>query len=1266
MTGLLRALCMVTILTSTTGLVSNRAAHDVGFDTDSRKVLIDNCATASITNDINDCCTKPVKIKRRVKGVAGTFHPDIYETTIRWDIEDDDGKIHTITLPRSFYIPSTPTRLLSPQHWAQTAKDNKPVPRGTRCTTYGNSIELVWGQGHFKRTVPLNKKGSNVGEFTTAPGYTRYETFCKKAGTTIEQEDNKPLLAHNANLIEDDDESIIERSPATVGEDESTDDESIFQNDNLDDEENEKYFPSRDVPMTTEFLIGPNETVHVIPNEEERLPESPTLELLRTHHRMGHLSMAKIQSMARQSILPKRLANCKIPVCTACMYGKATRRPWRIKGHRGTLDVMTSPGQCVSVDQMISKTPGYIAHLRGTPTRDRYKVATIFVDHYSGIGYVHLQRTTSAKDTIEAKDRFEAWADTHGVAIRHYHADNGIFADNKFREAVQAKGQRLTFSGVNAHFQSGMAERRIRDLQESARTMLVHAQRRWPSTITTNLWPYAIRYANDMFNEAPMKKQKDKTPMELFTGSTVRFNTRLAHTFGCPAYVLDNNLQSGTPIPKWSERARVGIFLGYSPQHSRTIGLILSLSSGLTSPQFHVQYDDAFETLRASFGEAPPVSQWQYKAGFTKRAPRMRETASVPQLGSTATSPRRTRIANDVPHDNDVSHNEEPSSDTMHPTLDEGETLPQHEGARRSQRTTRRTQRYQDYLTSLQDENDAIAELAITAKPAITVKTAQANSNPDVMYWHEAMKQKDREEFIKAAQKEVQDHSDNGLWEVVKRKDIPKGALISRGVWSCVRKRRLKTREVYKWKSRLAYDGSMQEKGVNYWETYAPVIQWPVVRFVLTMALTQGWHIKQVDYVLAYTQAVAETDMYMEAPRSFTFDTKGNQRAEDYVLKIKQNYYGQKQGARVWNQHLVKRLKDVGFQQSAYDECLFYHGKCVYILYTDDSLLMGPDQDELNRLIVTMEESGLKMTYEDGVNDFLGVNVEKKDDGTIHLTQPHLIDSILHDLHLVDETTKTKDTPAPTTVRLRQDQDGKPFDGHFHYRAAIGKLNFLEKSTRPDISFAVHQCARFCENPRAIHGKAVKHIARYLAATKKKGIILNPDETQSFQVFADADFAGNFNKLDHPNRDMARSRTGFAVIYAGCPILWQSKLQSEIALSTTEAEIISLSHALRTVIPLMSITREMKELGFPVLSTTPQVHCKAFEDNSGAVELATVHKYRPRTRYLCTKLFHFKSFVERKEIEILPCATDDQTADIFTKSLSTTPFEKHRKKLQGW
>ena len=1249
---------MATILTSTTGQVANRAAHEVGFDTDAKRILVDNCATASITNNIMDCATKPIQIKRKVKGIAGSYQPDIYETTIRWDIEDDDGKIHQITLPRSYYIPSTPTRLLSPQHWAQTARDNKPQPRGTRCVTYEDTIELIWDQGRHKRTIPIQRRGSNVGEFSTAAGYKEYAAFCARAGTTIEQEDNCPLEANNATLIEDDDESIHERSSAAQDDDE----EEIITIDNLDDEKNERYFPSRDTPMTTEFLLDiNNETCHVIPNEEEALPESPTLELLRTHHRMGHLSMSKIQAMARQGLLPKRLGTCKIPVCTACLYGKATRRPWRVKGHQGTMDTMTSPGQCVSVDQMISKTPGYIAHLRGTPTRDRYRVATIFVDHYSGVGYVHLQRSTSAKDTIEAKERFEAWADTHGVAILHYHADNGIFADNKFRAAVQAKNQRLTFSGVNAHFQSGMAERRIRDLQESARTMLIHAQRRWPTAITTHLWPYAVRYANDMFNEAPMQKHKETTPMELFSGSHVRFNFRLTHTFGCPSYVLDNELQSGMSIPKWAERARVGIFLGYSPQHARTVGLILSLSSGLTSPQFHVQYDDQFETMRKSFGETQPISQWQYKAGFTRTRPCVKESRPETSRGSTTTTTREVQTQNETHEEQETNLEEEPAP-TMH----------DNEGARRSSRTPRPTQRYQDYMMTLQEDNDVIGEVAITAMPttttpSITVKTAQANSNkPDVMYWHQAMREPDREQFIIAAQKEVNDHTANGLWEVVKRKDVPKGALISRGVWSCVRKRRIQTQEVYKWKSRLAYDGSTQTKGLNYWETYAPVIQWPIVRFVRTMALTQGWHIKQVDYVLAYTQAVAETDMYMEAPRGFTFDTQGKQKSDDYVLKIKQNYYGQKQGARVWNRHLVERLVKVGFKQSEHDECLFYHGNCVYVLYTNDSLLMGPEQKELDRLIVRMEESGLKMTYEDGVDDFLGVNIDQQADGTIHLTQPHLIDAILRDIHLADPDTNTKDTPAATTVRLRQDNDGLDFDHHFHYRSLIGKLNFLEKSTRPDISYAVHQCARFSERPKTAHARAVKHIARYLAGTRDKGIVLKPDVSRSFEVFADADFAGNFNKIDNSNRDLARSRTGFAIFYAGCPITWQSKLQTEIALSTTEAEIISLSHALRTVIPLMAVTKEMKELGFPVISTTPQVKCKAFEDNSGAVELATIYKYRPRTRYLCTKLFHFKDFVERKEIEILPCQTEDQTADIFTKSLDRTAFERHRKTLQQW
>ena len=1245
----MKGLCMTTILAAPVASKLVKA-HSVRFDSDSKPLFIDNCATASITHDITDCLTSPTPIQRKIKGIAGLYKTEVYSTTIKWDIEDDDGQVYRIVLPGSFYIPSTSHRLLSPQHWAQVARDHRPKPHGTRCITTDDTITLEWNQGTSKRTIPLNRQGTNVGEFSTATGMTDYQSFCCK----ICEDDNNPPIVSEANVIEDDDDATQEDNVPRTSDDEG----SLEDRTDMDDEHNEQYFPHRDTPLTTDFLFDTEKVVHVIPNEEEVPHESPTAELLRTHHRLGHLSMAKIQTMARQGALPRRLGSCAVPACTACLYGKATKKPWRVKGSQGTLDTMTRPGQCVSVDQLISNTPGYIAHMRGTPTRERYRVATVFVDHFSGIGYVHLQRSTSATDTIEAKERFESWAETHGVAIQHYHADNGIFADNEFRKAVASKGQRLTFSGVNAHFQSGMAERRIRDLQDSARTMLLHAHRRWPTAITTNLWPYAVRYASDMFNEAPLKKHKDKTPIELFSGSPVRFNIRNAHTFGCPSYVLDNELQAGKGLPKWSERSRVGIFLGYSAQHARTVGLILSLSSGLSSPQFHVHYDDNFETIRRSFGEAQPISYWQQRAGFSKRT-------------SGTARPKRAKAINlDAPM-REVDNNEEiVDQDQATPTRDdEGDVVPNipvHEGAglRRSQREPRPTTRYQEYMAELGDDLNPLGELAI-ALPGIVSMTAQAQKNPDVMYWHEAMQQPDRHEFIKAAQKEVRDHTENGLWEIVRQKDIPPGSYITRAVWSCMRKRRLETGEIYKWKSRLAFDGSGQTKGVNYWETYAPVVQWPVVRYVLTTALAQGWAIKQVDYVLAYTQAMAETDMYMEAPKAFTFDTKGEQKAEDYVLKIRRNYYGQKQAARVWNKHLVQQLEKAGFTQSSHDECLFYHGQSIYILYTDDSILTGPDPEELNRIIAKLEEIGLKMTYEDGVEDFLGVHITKQESGQMHLSQTRLIDSILDDLRLPEDA-QGKDIPAASTVKMRSDDDGDPFDGHFHYRSVIGKLNFLEKSTRPDISYAVHQCARFAANPKQIHGRAVKQIGRYLASTRTLGILLNPQEDANFDVYADADFCGNFNKTDMPRTDMAQSRTGYIIFYGGCPIVWASKLQTEIALSTTEAEIISLSTSLRTVIPLMHITKEMKTRGYKVISTQPRVHCRAFEDNNGAFELATVHKYRPRTRYLCTKLFHFKEYVEQKQITILPCDTELQTADIFTKALDKDTFERHRKSIMGW
>lgn len=231
----------------------------------------------------------------------------------------------------------------------------------------------------------------------------------------------------------------------------------------------------------------------------------------------------------------------------------------------------------------------------------------------------------------------------------------------------------------------------------------------------------------------------------------------------------------------------------------------------------------------------------------------------------------------------------------------------------------------------------------------------------------------------------------------------------------------------------------------------------------------------------------------------------------------------------------------------------------------------------------------------------------------------------------------------------------------------IGKLNYLEKGSRPDISYITHQCARFSIDPKEEHARALRWLGRYLKGTRDKGIILKPDLNRSLEVHVDADFVGNWDKDETDDPDTARSRHGYIISYAGCPILWKSQLQGEICLSSTESEFTGLSYALRDAIPIMELLKEMKSTGFEIGSTTSKVHCKVFEDNSGALQIAKIPKFRPRTKHLNVKLHHFRSYVdEKKEITIHAIKTTEQPADMLTKPINEELLTKFRKIVMGW
>jgi hypothetical protein len=216
--------------------------------------------------------------------------------------------------------------------------------------------------------------------------------------------------------------------------------------------------------------------------------------------------------------------------------------------------VATKAGQCVGVNQMISTQVGFIAQLKGTLTKKHYTTATVFLNHYSKLKYIHLMTKFTSEETMEAKRAFEHFAKQHGVCIFHYHCNNGQFADNTFKNSYSAKGQRLTFCGVNVHFQNGIAEKAIRDLRESARKQILHACQRWPATIHLALWPYALRSAVHLHNTLPVLED-GTSRLEHFSSIRIGSKMKHHHAFGCPVFALENDLAAGSLIPHWSHHA---------------------------------------------------------------------------------------------------------------------------------------------------------------------------------------------------------------------------------------------------------------------------------------------------------------------------------------------------------------------------------------------------------------------------------------------------------------------------------------------------------------------------------------------------------------------------------------------------------------------------------------------------------------------------------------------------------------------------------------
>ena len=559
---------------------------------------------------------------------------------------------------------------------------------------------------------------------------------------------------------------------------------------------------------------------------------------------------------------------------------------------------------------------------------------------------------------------------------------------------------------------------------------------------------------------------------------------------------------------------------------------------------------------------------------------------------------------------------------------------------------------------------DCVDYISFKAMATTRVKSKKGN-DPDFPTFHQAMMRPDAEEWKEAMKEELQTLIKLKTWTVVSREEaVRKGKKVIKSTWAFRQKRSpdgLPTKK----KARCCVRGDQQDENVDYFESYSPVVQWSSVRLMLVLSIVHGLETRQVDYVNAFAQADLNKDVFIEMPPGFEHNNQ-----VDCVLKLNKSLYGMSESPLLFFELLKSNLLALDFEQMSHiDPCLFIHKKAICLTYVDDCLWFGPDGAALDALIKKMkEERGMDLKVESNdVSAFLGIQFKREGD-TIELKQVGLIDKVIEATGLQDANSCV--TPADPKP-LGKDVNGEDMKEEWSYASVVGMLLYLSGNSRPDISFAVSQAARFTHSPKQTHAKAVKKIVRYLKGTRDKGLIFRPTGDWKVDCYVDADFCGLWGSEDPDDPVVAKSRTGYIIMLAGCPLLVRSVLQSETSVSTMMAEYVALSTAMRDMLPLKRLVETISKVVTGDEKVKVTTLSDVFEDNNGALTVATLPKITPQSKFFAVKLHFFREHVKtdsnpKGEIHIKKIETTNQLADLQTKGLVEAKFVPLRNKLMGW
>jgi hypothetical protein len=427
--------------------------------------------------------------------------------------------------------------------------------------------------------------------------------------------------------------------------------------------------------------------------------------------------------------------------------------------------------------------------------------------------------------------------------------------------------------------------------------------------------------------------------------------------------------------------------------------------------------------------------------------------------------------------------------------------------------------------------------------------------------------------------------------------------------------------------------GFSQQYGIDYDETFSPVVKPATIRVVLSIAASQSWPIHQLDVKNAFLHGHLQETVFCQQPPGFI-----DPSAPDHVCLLQRSLYGLKQAPRAWHQRFATYLRQLGFKPSATDASLFIYkdgDNIAYLLLYVDDIVLTASSSTLLRRITERLSSEFAMTDLGALHHFLGISVTRSTNG-LFLSQRQYAVELLQRAGM-SECHPTS-TPVDSKSKLSA-EDGPPVADPSQYRSLAGALQYLTL-TRPDLAYAVQQVCLFMHDPREPHFALVKRILRYVKGTLSTGLHIGTGPVRSLTAYSDADWAGC--------PDSRRSTSGYCVFLGDTLVSWSSKRQTTVSRSSAEAEYRAVAHAVAECCWLRQL---LQELHLPLQSATV-----VFCDNVSAVYMTANPVHHRRTKHIEIDIHFVREKVALGEIRVLHVPSSHQFADIMTKGLPVQLF----------